>query len=114
MPDQYAIIHTTSRVIRRLTITSPPEHDPATETAVLMNPPIDLAGGWWKLNGGNNKVSATDAEADTAGINEAAARARRIQRRQALLDKLDEIIADGTAPARLRQLCQVWKELFVA
>ena len=64
---QLAIIHTSTRVIRRVTVDVAPAVA-ADETAVAPASTIDLAGGPWKLDGGNNKVAATTVEAQAAGM----------------------------------------------
>ena len=63
---QIAIVHTATRVIRRVTETAPPRIS-ADETAVTLAANIDIAGSFWKLDVGNNKVSATLAEMQAAG-----------------------------------------------
>lgn len=113
---QKAIIHTATRVIRRVTIDD--NHTiGADETAVTLASEIDLApagsaSGYWKLSGSDLKVEATQAEGRTAGLDPAFDRAQRNARRQALLDHLDDMAADATLPARVRTFASRLKAVF--
>ena len=73
---QSAIIHTATRVIRRLTTDDVPVLN-AGESAVSLAAPVDLAGGPWKLAADNQTLTAPtlqeidDAEADPERVSAA-------------------------------------------
>ena len=113
---QQAIIHTATRVIRRVTIDARPTVG-ADETAVPVVPEIDLApagsaSGYWKLDGANVKVAATQDEGRTAGLDAAHERTQRANRRQALLDHLDDMASDLTLPAKVRTFADRLRKVF--
>lgn len=66
---QKVIIHTATRVVRRLTLDETPKIQP-DESIVDLASPIDLAGGFWKLDAKNEKVLATTLEVDQAGVDD--------------------------------------------
>ena len=105
-----AILHTATRVIRRVT-SDPSPTLAADETAVVLAVPIDLSGALWKLDAGGNKISATVAECRVAGIDDAYERSRRGQKRQALIDALDIVIGDLTATPALKAFAQAFKDV---
>lgn len=94
MPN-YAILHTASRVIRRLTSDDPPTVA-ADETAVTVAGGFDLAGGPWKLDAGGSKVAPTQAEIDAADVDPVRTTALQRQFLLNYLASLDGIIAAGT------------------
>lgn len=107
MANQQAIIHTATRVIRRLT-TDPTPDVAADETAVdLRAAVIDLAGGYWKLDAQNNRVPATQADIDAADVDPARVEALRRQFMQNYLASVDAIAAATTAGQMLAAL-QAW------
>lgn len=63
---QKAIIHTDTRVIKRLTTDESPVLT-KDETIVELVENIDLAGGSWKLDNANKKVLATAKEIEDSG-----------------------------------------------
>ncbi len=105
---QTAIIHTPTRVVRRLTTDNVPAVA-ADETGVVMAVPVDMAGGPWKLDVGNNLVAASVAEAQAAGMDRAFTQAQASLRLTNLLAHLDLMIADATLPARVRTFATLLK-----
>lgn len=104
---QFAIIHTATRVIRRLTTDTVPDVA-ADETAVDMGAVVlDLAGGYWKLSAQNQKVAATQADIDAADVDPVREAAIRAQFMQAYLASVDAIAASTTAGQMLAAL-QAW------
>lgn len=66
---QRAFALSTTRVIRLITIDDNLAV-PAGYFAAVMDPPIDLGNGPWKLDGNNLKVQATQAEYRASGFDE--------------------------------------------
>jgi len=99
-----AIIHTTTRVVRRLTTDDPPPIM-GDETAIVV-PSADLAPvgatRWWKLDVSNNIVPATQAEADAAGMDEEAANARKKAALIALKAVVNDIVVNGATLVKIR------------
>lgn len=107
MAGQKAIIHTATRVIRRLTTDAAPDIA-ADETAVDMGAvTLDLAGGYWKLDAQNNRVPATQADIDAADVDPVREAAIRAQFMQNYLASVDAIAAASTAGQMLTAL-QAW------
>lgn len=79
---QYAIIHTATRVIWRLSSKDPPVVGDG-ETAVVVSDRFGLAPEgetiYWKLDPGNNKVPASPEEIIQSGIDPAISAARRAE-----------------------------------
>jgi hypothetical protein len=106
---QKAIIHTSTRVIRRLTTDASPAIT-SDETVVDLAVDIDLVNGPWKLDLSNVKVQATAQENQDAGQDEAY---NATQRSQLVSDFRDasitartrwQAVADNSGlPAAVRQ-----------
>jgi hypothetical protein len=107
---QKAIIHTTTRVIKRLTTEDSPSIA-ADESIISLSQPIDLAGGFWKLDAQNNKVPATEAEVDAADVDETKVAAKRTAARQALQSAINDIADNGATLAKVRTYFQALKSL---
>jgi hypothetical protein len=107
---QAAIIHTATRVIRRLTTDASPSIA-SDETAVVLSAPIDLAGGFWKLDGANAKVAATAAEAQASGVDEAFVNATRAAKIAALTTALQAAVDDALIAGKLKTLLQKWLDV---
>ena len=92
---QKAIIHTATRVIRRLTTDDVPATN-ADETAVEVVTPLDLAGGPWKLALDNQTLTvATTQEIDDAEADPVRVTAAQRQFFVNYLASLDAIEAAG-------------------
>jgi hypothetical protein len=107
---QKAIIHTATRVIRRLTTDDAPTIA-SDETIIDLAENIDLAGGYWKLNNQNKKVSATAQDISDAGVDENIETQKRLQKIQVYKNAIDAIIADNTIPLKIRNFLQALKDL---
>ena len=105
--SQKAIIHTATRVIRRVTIDDSPSFG-SDETVIDMgNVRLDLAGGPWKLDADNiTKVLATAQEADDAFT--APVSQPMIELLQALADVRDET----ALPAKVRVMAGRLRQFF--
>lgn len=90
---QTAIIHTTTRVIRRLTIDPSPVLA-ADETAIALATDIDLSGGFWKLDAQNDKVAATSDDVSQAGVDDAVVYQQQIGKLLALRDAALAVVND--------------------
>lgn len=106
---QQVIIHTASRVIRRITTDVSPVVA-SDETAIVMASPLDIGGGFWKLDVSNNKVAATAAEAQTAGIDENFKTTQRANLLAAYKTALINAIA-STTTANIQAVFQSMKNL---
>lgn len=110
---QTAIIHTATRVIRRLTTEVAPTLA-ADESAVTPAEMVDLAtnGGLLKLDGAGHPVACTLAELRQAGLDESQAAATRVQLRADLIASCDTLLADATiANPRIKQFVTAVKAL---
>jgi hypothetical protein len=107
---QKAIIHTATRVIRRLTIDDAPAVGP-DETAVALAAPIDLAGGPWKLDGSDQKAPATAQEFRDAGLDEAFNRQQRMARRAEVLAALADVKDDALIALKVRRVLAALHDL---
>ena len=97
-----AIVHTATRVVRRLTRTSPPPLA-SDESAIVVPDDFDLAGGPWKLDLAGQKQLPTSAEIDVAGIDEDHLHARQLQRVAATRTALDDLLTDPIpTPVKLK------------
>ncbi len=108
--SQKAIIHTATRVIRRLT-TDPSPPLALDETAIDLPQPIDIGGGPWKLDMAGQQVKATETEAQAAGLDEAYLAQQRQTRLANLKAALDDALANELMPARMRAVIQRFREL---
>ena len=109
---QWAIVHATTRVIRRVTTDS--NHPMAADEAKaeVAGPALDLAGGPWKLAADNQpKLAPTQQEIDDADVDEARVALKLQQRNTAYLNALDNLINDALTPPKLKALFQAMKNL---
>lgn len=106
---QKAIIHTATRVIRRLTVDDVPPIAP-DETVVPLVAPIDLAGGYWKLDAQNNKVLATDQEIDNADVDETKVAAKMAARRAILKTLVTDIADNGATLLKIQSYFKILKQ----
>jgi hypothetical protein len=91
------IIHTSSRVIRKMTTDAPQLE--ADESAVNVADGFDLAGGPWKLAADNvTKVAPTDPELDAAFIRPFSTNVGT------LITALDDLLNNGDTVARRRAI----------
>lgn len=107
---QKAIIHTATRVIRRLTTETIPVVG-ADETSVDMPAPIDLTGGFWKLTPALQQVPANAAEIDAAGVDPVRQAQKVRQRYTEYVQVLDGLVADPTLNPRLRRLFELYRQI---
>ena len=105
----YAIIHTSTRVIRRLTSVDPPEFN-LNETAISVPAEFTLQGAPWKLQPDNiSTVKPTQQEIDDSGVDPDRVALKRKQLMDDYIASIEAIIADLTIPARIRT---VFSKLF--
>ena len=101
----FAIIHTTSRVIRRLTTDDPPPIA-ADEKAFLVPDKFDVGGslsGWWVLDIDNvSKRAALQAEIDAADVDEARIALKQLLKRTELLKAITNIESASSLPLLVR------------
>ena len=112
---QNAIIHTESRVIRRLTTDESPKFA-EDESVVTLETPIDLAGGFWKLDDNNEKVEATDKDIDDAGVDEEREALKQKAKRDAVRLAIKDLAnlnldAQGQLGAKLKTYFQALDDL---
>lgn len=107
---QKAIIHTNSRVIRRLTVDVTPSIA-SDESVVELSDAVDLAGGFFKLDPANKLVPASKAEIDAADVDESKVAAKRAQVRKAIKDAIIDIADNGATQPRLNVYFQALKDL---
>lgn len=93
---QKVIIHKPTRVIRRVSIEEAPEIDIETEEIIEVENPLDLKGGFWKLDTNNEKVAALDAEIDEAGV-DAVRENEKAKARKVVMKALIKDIAENGA-----------------
>ena len=95
--SQFAIIHTTSRVIRRLTTdVSPTILSDESAIDVTVNP-INLAGGPWKLSPDNKTlVTPLQADIDSSGIDPVRNGVLAKQKKDTFNAAIDALLADTT------------------
>lgn len=106
----YAIIHTATRVIRRITTDDPPPVA-ADETAVVVPDGTDIGRRdngdgtftYKKLDGRNALVDATAQEALDAEVDEPAVRTRE---RQQTDQSIDAMLADPSVPQTVKDVLQ--------
>lgn len=106
---QKVIIHTATRVIRRLTLDEAPKIQP-DESIVEIETPLDLAGGFWKLDAKNEKVMASTLEVDQAGVDdtvEAQKKTVKIQNYHAAVDDIIDSM-DASTLATLKPKLKVF------
>lgn len=104
---QKAIIHTATRVVRRLTTDDSPVIE-ADETVVEMDQPITISG-FTKLNEKNEAVVASETEAADAGVNLEEVRRRRKVKRDNFVNALDDLITN-TQAGKMKTFLQGLKE----
>lgn len=107
---QTIIIHTQTRVIRRLTTdNSPPGPD---ETAIPAPIPIDLAGGFKKLAPDNRTLlTPTQQEIDDSGVDEERNAILRMAKIDDVNAIIDDIAQNGATLAKIRTYFQKIKAL---
>lgn len=108
---QKAIIHTATRVIRRLT-TDDDHTLGLDESAVILNDPVDIGGGYWKLDEANKKVPATDKEIDDAGVDEEKEKAKFEAKRDELKTIIFDIADKGATLEKVRAYFQIIKSSY--
>src|SRR3989344_7334718 len=108
--SQKAIIHKATRVIRRLTTLDPPEIA-ADEEAVVMAHDIDLAGGFWKLDARNRKVTATSQEINNADVDENRVTVKQQAKTDELFAAIDAVLTDTRVSAKVRRFFKAFKGL---
>lgn len=109
---QWAVLHATTRVIRR--VTTDADHAVAADEArvEVVGPPLDLAGGPWKLAANNQtKLPPTPQEIDEADVDESRVALKLQQRMTAYVNALDSLINDALTPPKLKALFQAMKNL---
>lgn len=97
----YAVLHATTRVIRRLTI-DPMHAVAADETLESTVAPVNLAGGPWVLEVGGVVRAATPQEIDDADADSIAVQARREIILAEYLAASDDLRDDVSVPAKYR------------
>jgi hypothetical protein len=98
----YAVLHATTRVIRRLTVDAM-HQIAADEILESVIPPITLAGGPWVLVAENGIVrAATPQEIDDADADSIAVQARRAAILAEYLAASDDLRDDVSVPANYR------------
>lgn len=113
MNPQTAIIDTTTRVIKRLTTDAIPSFDPTTETAVPMITPITLNG--YMVLGIDNVTlaSATQAQVNSAGLNENFNATQLQAKRQALKTAIQNMQSDATVSQTVKTAFMAFIQAFL-
>ncbi len=108
---QKAIIHTATRVIRRLTTDDIPQVA-ADETAVALPSDIDLAGAFKKLDVDDATLLVpTQAEIDASGVDDSRNAFLNRQKRQAFISAIDALLGDALVSAKIKTFLQTLKDL---
>ncbi len=103
---QKAIIHTATRVIYCITTADNPTIT-ANQSIVEMVTPISLGGGkYWKLDGSNNLVEASQADIDASGVDETRNSELRRLAFEEYRTAINELIAEATIPTRIKTVFQ--------
>jgi len=110
MAKQYAILHAATRVIRRLSVEEDVQVGP-DEVAVALDQPIDLAGGFWKLDAGDQKVLASDQEITEARVDPVRERQRKLALVAELKVAISDAAGDAALPAKLKRVLAAWSAL---
>lgn len=115
MADQFAIIHTDTRVIRRVTTDSSFEIA-ADESLIKLAAPIDIGpiGGtlFWKLDGRDQKVAATEADIDAAKVDELREAQKRRLKIQAYQDAVTTAANDPLILGNLKNFFIALRDTF--
>ena len=107
---QKAIIHTTTRVIRRLTTDDNPQIAD-DESIVNLAANIDIGGGFWKLDVTNKKVAAITQEIDDAGVDENRRAASRTQKVIAFNNIVADLADNGVTLPKIQLYFKALKDL---
>lgn len=107
---QKAIIHTNTRVIRRLTTDINPVVG-ADESVVEVSDTIDLSGGYFKLDENDNKKTATTKDIEDSDVDEGVRGQKRGLKYVALRKSIFDIATDGATPENLTTYFQRLKDL---
>ena len=112
---QNVIIHTDTRVVRRLTT----DENPAIredESVVTLDEPIDLAGGFWKLDDKDEKVPASNKDIDDADVDEEKVALKKKAKKEAVRLAIKDLAnlnldAQGQLGAKLKAYFQALDDL---
>lgn len=109
---QFVVIHTATRVIRRVSSESAPVAK--DETILPLAIRIDLAGsptGYWKLDLADTLVPATAQEIDDANVDPARVGIKRVAARDAMLAALQSMSQDNALPPSLSAFAAAYLQL---
>lgn len=103
---QKAIIHTATRVIFCVTTLDNPQIG-SNQSIVELATPITIGGGkYWKLDGSNNLIEATQNDIDTSGVDDT----RNAELRRLAFEEyktaINELLSEVTIPARIKTVFQ--------
>jgi|SRR6266850_7725408 len=111
MDKQTAIIDTATRIIKVVTI-DPIVTPGEGETAIVLDNPIDLGNGPWKLDDTNTKVVATAKEYQDSGLDEQFNQEVKMTNYLAFKATLASAIKDKTLPVSLIDLLSAMNKAF--
>lgn len=95
-----AIIHTATRVVRRVTTDAAPAL--AADESVVEVSTLNLSGGFWKLDAQGVRVAATPADIDAAAVDDALEAQKVRALALALRDAAVAMRDDASLPATVR------------
>ncbi len=107
---QYAIIHTETGVIRKLTV-DPELNLGKDESMVEVADTVDLANGFLKISYSGTLLPPTQEEIDASGVDETRNAVIKTQKQEEIFMLRDAIIEDKTVPASIRDYFSALKEL---
>lgn len=109
--SQKAIIHTATKVIRRLTTDDNPELQ-TDESAIEFQNPIGFVAQYTKLDANNQPVAATIDEADAAGMVPEREATRRTAKQVRLIKALGDAAASTNLPPLVKEVCAALKAFY--
>ena len=95
------IIHTPTRVIRRITTDENPSI--SSDESFVEVDFTDIGGGFWRLDDLNNKVLALEKDIDASGIDDTREAVRRKELKLSLYALIDDISTNGPTQDKLKQ-----------
>lgn len=114
----FIIIHTATRVIRRLTIDAKPDVAPDETPVDVGNARVDIGGspvGYWKLDIDNiTLVQPTPQEISDAGVDPTIEQGKVNSIRAALIAAFTDIITNGETAARRRALYAALRDFLIS
>ncbi len=100
---QKAIIHSETRVIVSLTTDENPVVNESYEV-VLLDKPIDIGGGYWKLTANNKKIKASAEEAIVSGADQVG---KYMLKKANIKNAINLIINDSSVSSSIKEYFKI-------